>query len=194
MYEVLEIINNEIYIGIAQWLMALLMGVTGGGGEIVGAVLQHKRATELMKQGEHYRKIGMQGMESLLSQRKMAYDNMWKMIYGGVRGTDFNQMFTDQQGVGFYRGKKSYEGGSDPTEEEFGKSTENQESTEKDLATSEKDYEESTMDRIDPTQTHGPNPKEGANLPQSETLHSVFKNTTGMRFSKRKRDNLQFKR
>ena len=194
MDQILQTLAEQIYVApIAAWLIALLGGVASGGANIVGAILQNERAKDVMAQGEHYRKIGMEGMDTLLSQRKMAYDNMWKMIYGGVKGTDFNQMYEDQAGYGFTRGRPDFEAGTD--DGGYATSTDNQESTEKDLATSEKDYEESTMDRIDPTQTHGPNPNEGMNLPHADTLHSVLQKTTGMSLSKKKKKaNMQFTR
>lgn len=99
MNEALEIISNEVYVSLAPWIiMAIIAGAQVIGGVIKGGV-QNKQAKEVKKEGDYYRKYGMQGMEALLESRQQQYNNMWNMIYGGVENFDFSKL--SAQGVQF---------------------------------------------------------------------------------------------
>ena len=70
--------------------MALIAALLGAGGNILGSVLQNNRAKDLIGEAQGDKAYGQAGMERLLGERQTAYNNVWKMIYGGVEGFDFS--------------------------------------------------------------------------------------------------------
>jgi len=55
-------------------------------GSIAGAAIQGKQAKDVRQEGDYYRQYGLRGMEETLAQRQQSYNNIWRMIYGGVSG------------------------------------------------------------------------------------------------------------
>ena len=94
-----------------DWI-TLIAGLLGGGGDILGSILQNKRAKEIRAEGQKRFEYGKGGMEALLAERQTAYKNVWKMIYGGVSNFDFSSM--SPPGVTMDRGPTR--GGTDPND------------------------------------------------------------------------------
>jgi len=82
-----------------MWV-ALIASLLAGGGQILGSILQNERAKDINEQGQARFGWGKQGMESLLAARQQSYNDIWKMIYGGVENFDFNSMSTPSGGSG----------------------------------------------------------------------------------------------
>lgn len=103
MNEVLEIISNEVHIALAPWIiMAIIAGAQAIGGAIQGGI-QNKAAKDIKVEGDKYKKYGMEGMEALLADRQQQYNNIWKMIYGGVKNFDFSSMSPPGVSMGGFR-------------------------------------------------------------------------------------------
>lgn len=103
----------------ADWV-TLLTGLLGGGSSILGSILSNERAKDIQKEGQERFEYGKEGMESLLAERQTAYNNVWKMIYGGVENFDFDSMMAPQ-GVSISSGGRgptttNPSGAQDPTE------------------------------------------------------------------------------
>lgn len=79
---------------------ALIAALLGGGGEILGSILSNERAKDVQEEGQQRFEYGKTGMESLLTARQQNYNDIWKMIYGGVENFDFNDISTPSGGSG----------------------------------------------------------------------------------------------
>jgi len=162
-----------------EW-MTLLASLLGGGSEILGAILQNERAKELNEQGQERFEWGKQGMESLLAERQTAYNNVWKMIYGGVGNFDFDSM-QPPSGVSISSSPRKTSSSTTDSDvranENEDKNTDHGESSE-DVRGS--DQSGRANDQISEDSSHGPNPNEG---PGS---NNVLKSDTQMSLSRRK--------
>lgn len=72
-------------------MMLLAAGISGAT-NLIGGLFQNKQAKDIKEEGDYYKQYGMRNMEQSILQRQQAYNNIWKMVYGGVGNFDFNTM------------------------------------------------------------------------------------------------------
>jgi hypothetical protein len=82
-------------------LLGDLFGVIGD----IGSLVQQKRVLDLAESqvevGQYWRNVGFQGLQGSIQRRQQAYNDIWKMVYGGVEGNyDFDAMYANIQGRG----------------------------------------------------------------------------------------------
>lgn len=72
----------------AQLGFGLAAGFLQGLFGLISAKKQNDLAESLVESAQYYRDQGIQMMTKSINQRKEAYDSIWKLVYGGVRGAD----------------------------------------------------------------------------------------------------------
>lgn len=81
-----------------------LINVIGQIGQMVSSKKQIELARNVFEEGQHWRNIGFQGLTGSIKRRQAAYDGIWKMVYGGVSGTDMDKIinYSDMIGDRYY--------------------------------------------------------------------------------------------
>jgi hypothetical protein len=72
------------------WL-AMLSGIQAILG-IGQASKQNQMAESLMESAQYYRDLGIQRMTGAIKKRQSAYDQIWKLVYGGVENADLQAL------------------------------------------------------------------------------------------------------
>lgn len=71
-------------------LLGIIAGLIGGASDIWSSSQQQDLAEGMSQEASLLRKYGMEGMEKVLAQRQIAYDEIWNRIYGGGTYSDLD--------------------------------------------------------------------------------------------------------